>query len=228
MPPLHRHQLAYLSASGWQEVLSMPWDAEAAACLRHWAGQGLPLVVTVQPLPRRQAQAPVASVSLGLAAPLAWQRRRLALSATPSQIAWFDEFPTLAQALQPLPRSDQAALQALHGALHRLGVRARVYGSAGWQQLTGLRYLRDGSDLDLWLAVDDDLQADRVVALLQACRSTMRIDGELVFPHGGGVAWREWAAWRQGRCRSVLVKSLHGARVQRADQDLPAAWPLAA
>ena len=167
-------------------------------------------------------------MSLGLAAPRAWQRRRLALSAAPSQIAWFDEFPTLAQALCLAPHSDQPALQALQGALEQIGVRARVYGSAGWQRLTGLRYLREGSDLDLWLAVNDAVQADRAVGLLQACCTTVRLDGELVFPQGGAVAWREWAAWREGRCRSVLVKSLHGAVLQQADSDVTAAWRLAA
>ena len=44
MPPLHRHQLAHLSAAGWQEVLAMPWDADASACLQHWAAHALPLV----------------------------------------------------------------------------------------------------------------------------------------------------------------------------------------
>lgn len=226
MPPLHRHQLAYLSRAGWQEMLALTWDAEASACLQHWAAHGLPLVVTGQPGPRVEPQAPVA---LGLAAPLAWQRRRLALRATPAQVAWFAEFPTLAQALPQLPRGARPDLQTLQGALHRLGVRARTYGSTGWQHLTGLRYLHERSDLDLWFAVEDAAQADRVVALLQACRAPVRIDGELVFPHGGAVAWREWAAWREGRCRSVLVKRLHGAALgQAGDDDLPAAWPHAA
>lgn len=225
MPPLHRHQLAHLSAAGWQEVLAMPWDADASACLQHWAAHALPLVVTRQPAPRLQPQAPVA---LGLAAPLAWQRRRLALRAAPAQIAWFAEFPTLAQVLPQLTRSARPDWQALQAALHRLGVRARVYGSAGWQHLTGLRYVHDDSDLDLWFAVDDAAQADEVVGLLQACRTALRIDGELVFPHGGAVAWREWAAWRDGRCRSVLVKHLDGAAVERAGDGRPMAWPCAA
>jgi phosphoribosyl-dephospho-CoA transferase len=225
MPPLHRHQLAHLTSAGWREILAMSWDTQAEACLHHWVTHGLPLVVTCQPAPRADGQGPVA---LGLAAPLAWQRRRLALRASPAHIAWFTEFPTLAQALPQLARTERADLRTLQGALHRLGVRARVYGSTGWQCLTGLRYLHDHSDLDLWLAVDDAQQADRVVDLLRTCDVALRIDGELAFPHGGAVAWREWAAWREGRCRGVLVKRLHGAALERAGDDLPAAWPRAA
>jgi phosphoribosyl-dephospho-CoA transferase len=227
MPPLQRHQLAYLSAAGWQEILALPWDAEASACLAHWAANGLPLVVTCQPAPHLQPQ-PQGPVALGLAAPLMWQPRRLALRIAPAQIAWFAEFPTLAQALPQVVRSARPALQSLQAALQRLGVRARVYGSAGWQQLTGLPYVHERSDLDLWIAVDDAAQADQVVGLLQACRTAMRIDGELVFTHGGAVAWREWAAWREGRCRKVLVKRLHGAALEQPGDELPAALPRAA
>ncbi|EHR71523.1 malonate decarboxylase holo-(acyl-carrier-protein) synthase [Burkholderiales bacterium JOSHI_001] len=225
MPPLHRHQLAHLSAAGWQAILAMPWDDEASACLAHWAAHALPLVVSRQPAPRLQPQALVA---LGLAAPLAWQRRRLALRASPAQIAWFTEFPTLAQVMPQIARTDLPSLRKLQTALHRLGVRARVYGSAGWQHLTGLDYVHQRSDLDLWIAVDDDAQADQVATLLQACRARMRIDGELVFPHGGAVAWREWAAWREGRCQGLLVKHLHGAALAQRGDLLPAAWPRAA
>jgi phosphoribosyl-dephospho-CoA transferase len=237
MPPLHRHQLAHLSAAGWQALLAQAWDADALACLQHWATHALPLVVTCQPAARLQPWAPlvpvvpvapVAPVALGLAAPPAWPRRRLALQVLPAHIAWFDEFPTLAQALPLLARDSRAALKALQAALQGMEVRARVYGSAGWQQLTGLRYLHDHSDLDLWLGVADAQQADQVVGLLQACHTPMRMDGELLFPHGGAVAWREWAAWRAGRCRSMLVKRLHGAALEQAG-DLPAtAWPCAA
>jgi phosphoribosyl-dephospho-CoA transferase len=225
MPPLHRHQLAYLTAAGWRDILAQPWDADALGCLQHWAAHALPVVVTGQPGPCRAPQDPLV---LGLAAPLAWQRRRLMLRAAPAQIAWFSEFATLAQVLPQLARSDRPALQVLQGALHRLGVRARVYGGTGWQHLSGLPYLREGSDLDLWIAVDDAAQADRVAGLLQACRAAVRIDGELAFTHGGAVAWREWAAWREGRCRHVLVKRLHGATLQRPADGPPAAWLRAA
>lgn len=228
MPPLHRHQLAWLSPQGWRELLGRPWATEDLACLQHWADHGWPLVVTMQSCAQRQPADPVA---LGLPAPPGWPRRRLSLRVTPAQILWFDECPTLDQALRQLPRRARPPLRALHGALSAHGLRARVYGSLGWQQLTGQPYLRPGSDVDLWLAVDDAAHADIAAGLLQACPSRLRLDGELHFPNGDAVAWREWAAWRAGQCRGILVKRLHGAHLAHAvpgQMTGPEPWPQAA
>lgn len=222
MPPLRRHQLADLNTAGWREILDRDWDAASRACLQHWADYTLPLVVTRQapPSPERHEH-----IWLGLATPTCWGRRPLALQAAPAHVASLREFPALAQVLQELPRGAQAPLRQLDAALHAQGCRAHAYGSAGWQQLTRLAYLHDRSDLDLWLAIDNAEQADTVTGLLHQCASTMRLDGELMFPDGSAVAWREWAAWRAGRCRQVLVKRLHGATLEDATPTLSAAWP---
>jgi phosphoribosyl-dephospho-CoA transferase len=44
----------------------------------------------------------------------------------------------------------------------------------------------------------------------------VRLDGELVFPDGAAVAWREWHACRGGRTRRLLVKRLDGATLAEA------------
>lgn len=219
MPPLRRHQLAYLTAQGWQAALETERDAQALEGLRHWAAHGLPLVVTRQPLPL-QADRP--HVHLGLCAPAAWGRRLLSLRVPAAAIAWFSEFPLLADALQVLPRGARAALAPLADALQAHGQRAHAYGSVGWQQVSTQRYLHARSDLDLWLPVAHALEADAAAALLlRHAPARPRVDGELVFPDGGAVAWREWAAWRAGQSRALLVKRLHGAALEAA---LPAGW----
>jgi len=206
MTPLHRHQIAWLSRSGWQRLLADDWDGDAQDCLRHWAERGLPVVVT------RQAEDDGETVALGLCAPRRWQSRRFALRLPLSDVLYFDEFPRLDQAMAQLPASARAAARQLSARLQACGAQARVYGSHGWQQLTGLDHLREGSDLDLWIAVTDAEQADAVAAALNDFAApTLRLDGELVFEGDAATAWREWRCWRQGRAGSLLVKRLRGA-----------------
>lgn len=231
MPPLRRHQLARLRPEAWDEILAQPWDAQAHDCLRHWAARHLPLVVTRQDQARRRA----GHVALGLAAPLAWHRRRIALHVRRAAIAGFDEFPPASDLLRRLDGGGRDAFAArfpahfpahfaadstapLAALLARLDVhhvQPRVYGSHGWQLLTGERYVHAASDIDLWIAVDDAAAADAVAHCL-ACDviARPRLDGELVFPDGRAVAWREWAAWRNGRTRGLLVKRLDGVEIE--------------
>lgn len=214
---LHRHQLVYLSSGAWAGVLARAWDAQAREILARWQAHGLPLVVA------RQSSGHVAAglTALGLPAPALWQRRRIGLDVASCGLAGRREFPGLAEVLV-LAASDAALrsmCQLLQG-LGEAGLRAFVFGSHGWQQLTGLPYLRPGSDLDLWLPVGHADQADQAAALLRALPpQALRVDAEFVFPCGGAVAWREWDAWRAGRTRAVLVKSLFDVALH---QDL--AW----
>jgi len=202
MTRLHRHQLALLGDAAWERLLAGDWDEQAHACLTHWAARRLPLVVTRQ-------QGPAELVALGLPAPQRWGQRRIALAVPRAQIAWFDEFPE-ASALR--------RLRPLHRALKSRGITARIYGSRGWRLITGLAdYLHEGSDLDLWLTVADEAQADEAAALLAAAPAYRpRLDGELMFADGSAVAWREWQVWRAGAARQLLVKTLDGCLLRGA------------
>jgi phosphoribosyl-dephospho-CoA transferase len=211
-PPLHRHQLARLGAAGWERVLGHAWDAQARECLAHWASHGLPLVVTRQTSAVLQDD----SIAMGLPAPVRWGRRRLALQVPRADVAYFDEFPRLAQVIGRWAEGRRRIWQGLCEALDACDVVARVHGSHGWQHLTGLGHVHAQSDIDLWIGVHDDLQADRVAALLQAFPvERPRLDGELVLD-GDAVAWREWPAWRSGRAQAVLVKRLDGCVLRHA------------
>ncbi|KQW44929.1 MULTISPECIES: malonate decarboxylase holo-[acyl-carrier-protein] synthase [unclassified Roseateles] len=206
MTPLHRHQIAWLSSAGWARLLGGSWDETARHCLQHWAGHSLPVVVT------RQSMDDGDTIALGLCAPGRWQRRRLALRVPLAEVLYFDEFPRLDQVLGQLPASARPAARQLAERLQVDGVTARAYGSHGWEHFTGLDHLREGSDVDLWVAVEDAQQADAVTAVLAGfVAPTLRLDGELVFEGGAAVAWREWQAWRAGRAHTLLVKRLHGA-----------------
>ena len=211
MMPLHRHQLARLGDAGWRQVLDRDWDAQARACLAHWAAKRLPLVVT-----RQGVHAAAHAIALGLPAPARWGRRRLALSVARREVLYFDEFETADQALDLLPVSARPAWRNLCCSLKAMGANARVYGSYGWQMLSGLAYVRAGSDVDVWLSVSDADEADAVAACLQSFSDRdLRIDGELMFGDGAAVAWREWLAWRAGRAKALLVKRIDGSTLVR-------------
>ena len=206
MIALRRNRLVRLSDCGWIEVLSRPWDRIARECLMHWAAQRLPLVVTRQP--QGLIDHPIA---LGLPAPLRWDRRRIALEVSTLSLLALDDFPAAAEIVAQLPLAARLAWASLCDRLEAAGVTAQVYGSHGWQRLTGLRYLHPDSDLDLRLEVDDADAADTAAALLNSARiANLRMDGELAFADGRDIAWREWRQWRSGAADRVLVRRLDG------------------
>ena len=212
MVPLHRHQLARLSTSGWAAVLGRPWDEQARECLAHWASHQLPLVVTRQPADSAASE----RIGLGLPAPMRWGKRRLALQVAHAAVLGLDEFPRLADMHDLLPPPAQGAFHELLGRLDECHATARVFGSYGWQAISGLDHVHAASDLDLSVTVERPEHADAVVRALASFEAPWpRMDGELLFNDGSAVAWREWSEWRAGRARAVLVKRLDGVCLQR-------------
>lgn len=210
MKSIRRHQLAYLNQTGWARATGLAGSEAVSRCLRHWSSHGLPVVVTQQ---RCQGSLDDSRVSVGIAAPLVWDRLRLPLVVRRSDIAYFDEFPEAKRACKWMPREGRAQWQRLFQTLSAAGLRCRVFGGFGWQLLTDLVYLHPGSDVDLLVFVGGAEEADVAADLLfrhGQLSLTPRVDGELVFGNGSAVAWREWLSWRSGRTASILVKSAFG------------------
>lgn len=229
MTALRRHQLVWLEAAAWQRLLApsadiSPRDPQSIECLRHWASHELPLVVTQQPPGRRFRHADHA-VMLGLPGPLQWGRRRLVVEVRISDLARTGGFvgASAITPILPVPlRDDWCKFCA--GIARIAGAEPRVYGSYGWQQLTRLAYVHEGSDIDLLVAVGSAQQADRVASRLEeAPLGAPRIDGELAFPDGTAVAWREWSLWRSGSAAHILIKRIDGAALVDAGSWTPPA-----
>ena len=212
MTPLHRHQLACLSPVGWRHVCERDWDATARDCLGHWAEHRLPLVIARQTIGDDADD----TIAMGLAAPRRWGRRRISLRVPRNDILYFDEFPRADEMPAPSPAAARVAWNSLCAQLSACGVTARVYGSHGWRHVSGLDHVRNGSDIDLWIAVSDPQQADTVAAVLASFASgPLRLDGELVFAGDAAVAWCEWRRWRAGDAKALLVKTISGASLER-------------
>lgn len=236
MSPLRRHQLVWLDEFGWFRILARAHaaplrDTRTLACLEHWAEQRWPLVVTRQAAAIHPLDADAdgdagtdAPLALGLPAPACWGRRRIAVEASTRAIVQLGEFAAASELTPSLPEALRADWSRLCAGLAALGQPARVYGSHGWQHLTGLDYVHDASDIDLIVPVATPAQADRAVALLQhSALAAPRLDGELLFPDGASVAWREWAQLRHGQTDRVLVKRLASATLEDVAQ-----WQVAA
>jgi phosphoribosyl-dephospho-CoA transferase len=228
MKPLRRHQLVWLDEFAWFRVLAAastesPQAAEPQTlasrlqvleCLEHWAQQRWPLVVT-----RQAAQAlvdkPDDALALGLSAPARWGRLAIGVASTMGGVLRQGGFPVVSELGLQLPQAAQVGWSALCDGLDEMGVTARVYGSHGWQQLTGLDYVHPLSDIDVLLEVATPAQADQACALmLSANVSSLRIDGELAFAGGASVAWREWPMFRSGQADRILVKHLARTSLQ--------------
>lgn len=215
---LRRHRLVRLTAAGWAGVLAGDRTPMARAVIAHWARHDLPLVIA------RQRIEDTGHVALGLPAPTDWGRLRLALAVPAAELRDAHDFPAPAAITPLLAPEVRGAWAALAERLAARGATPQVYGSHGWQALTGLVYLREGSDLDLWLPMRDAAQADAVAAVLgDAAWRGPRLDGELGFPDGAAVAWREWPPWRAGQVDAVLVKRLDSVRLERDARWLPRA-----
>lgn len=206
MDSLTRNQLVWLDPVAWAQIEMRIWDVQAQAILMHWRAQRLPLVVC-----RQRLQTPPDQLCVGLPAPKQWSRRRLALTVRLDHLTKCEEFPVLSQVAQT--HQWGAAALELSAALTALGVQAHVYGSHGWQWLTGLAYPHEASDLDLSVAVNSLEVASQVVKQLASTAFDCRIDGEIVFPQGQAIAWRELQQLLQGQTSQVLVKDLHTIRL---------------
>jgi len=212
MDALQRNGLVWLTAPGWDRVLSGDWDAQALGILRHWALMALPLVVC-----RQRVENFPPTISLGLPAPSVWDRRKLALEVMPHEVGrvgWFPSFEQLEQ-FEQFEQFEQldpretfiAAINEVRSNAPGFEGSIEVYGSFGWEALTDMSYVRPGSDLDLRVLVPDHGMAAAVSRALNALQLPMRVDGELAFPDGSAIAWREYLQWTERKVDRMLVKS---------------------
>ncbi|MFC5460965.1 malonate decarboxylase holo-[acyl-carrier-protein] synthase [Massilia niabensis] len=214
-PELARHNLVWLSQAGWERAaaLAAPGarDAgDARAAIMRWGRARWPAVATRVP----PGLAP-GDVPLGLALPPSASdgaKPRIAFIAHMADIA--DTCPALplAQALPAVPEAWRGPLTALLDEAGNARLDVRVYGSVALQALTGQGYLTAASDIDLLLA-PRTLEAYRcALGLLARHALLLPLDGEIVFPQGWTVAWKE-LLHLPGATARVLAKSLRGAEL---------------
>lgn len=208
---LRRHDLLHVAPGAWKEALrSRPDTVAGIDVLEGWADAGWPVIVR-----RRDPADSEDLVPIAVPLPPSAGRTRVALEVPRAAVCGRHAPLSLERARAVAPRAWQASIDALLAAGVRHRSRASVFGSLLWQALTGLAYVRASSDLDAAWAVG---KGTDVVALVETLgvvdhECTPRIDGELIFPDGGGVSWRELAR----RPEAVVVKRLDRVESCRLD-----------
>lgn len=199
-----RHDLVWLTAQGWKEAAATVRPGDLAS-LALWERQDWPAVVR-----RRDVGQPAGSVSLGIALPPAAAdapKERIGLRVSAQHVARHAQALPLGEAMAAAPEAWRAGLAALDGA----GMALRAYGSLALQAITGLPYLTPRSDIDLLLAPRSRGELDAGIAALSRHAGALPLDGEILFPQGVAVAWKEWRDARDGM--RVLVKTMDAVRL---------------
>ena len=102
-------------------------------------------------------------------------------------------------------------LERLSGLAESLGIALGVYGSTAWEGLSGESYRRSDSDVDVICDVERRAALSHWLCAMQSAARAMEdhLDGEIRFPGGHAVAWRELARAGLANETRVLVKSSH-------------------
>lgn len=211
-----RHSLVWLTDAGWQAAaLSAATEAEYTV-IGQWRAHDWPAIVR-----RTEPGTPHGQHCLGIAAPPCQQsgrKVRVALRIAGAQIARVADSLPLSAAIDHAPAPWRADLAALAHAASASGLPLQVYGSLAMQAITGQAYLTAGSDIDLLAALRDDDSLRLTLDLLTHYATPLPLDGELLFPSGHAVSWKEWVRARQD-ARGIRVLAKHADAVCLMDMD---------
>jgi phosphoribosyl-dephospho-CoA transferase len=205
-----RHDLVWLSPEGWKAVVAQAPAADVEA-IELWRRKDWPAIVRRSDVGTAEsATATAGTVSLGIALQPNGEgiKRRIAMRAQLAHVTRRIPALPLRDALCAAPAAWLPALDALNSDLPGL----RVYGSLALQALTGLRYLTESSDIDLLASPLTTAELAAAIELLATHAAGLPLDGEIVFPDGGAVAWKEWRNATRDKAR-VLVKSIDAVRL---------------
>ena len=207
---LPRHEQVWLSAAGWAAARAQV-SAVHHAAIDQWQAADWPLIAR-----RHEADCPLDWTCLGLSLPpQGIDKIRAALRLPKHYIK--SHLPPLAIAALSMPlRADwRVALDALQLAVARQQLTVQVVGSAALQAITGLPYLQSGSDLDLLLQPTSLAQLDDGIDLLRQHADRLPLDGEVIFPNGDAVAWKEWCIADKSNARVLAKNVMRVALLQR-------------
>lgn len=211
---LPRHNLVWLSDAGWQSVLGQAAN-DVATSIEAWARAGHPAVVR-----RAEPDAGDGIVCAGIALPpdADGTKKRIPIRIPSAHVSMMAAPLQLEEVVAAMPSAWQPALARLCAEARRQHLGFRVYGSTALQGITGMRYVTPSSDIDLLLQPATHAELDAGLLLMAEHARILPLDGEVVFPDGSAVAWKEWmtAIAAPGNPR-VLVKDNRRVRLVKTE-----------
>jgi phosphoribosyl-dephospho-CoA transferase len=210
-PTWRRHDLLHVTPDVWASALAHCPSSADLPLVRTWAARGWPVIV------RRRAQGEDLDLApVGVPLPPAAGKRRVALLLPPDGVLRRSSPPLLRAVADGAGLGWQPTISSLLNLGERIGVDPSAFGSLLWQHQTGLTYLSPHSDLDILWPVPEDFDVLSLVYSVAEIQrdAPLRIDGEVVFPDGSAVNWRElWNEHRTGGRADVLTKSMESVRL---------------
>jgi phosphoribosyl-dephospho-CoA transferase len=209
--PWRRHDVLHVAPNVWAAALAFCPSLADLPLIRGWADRGWPVIV------RRYAEAEDPRlVPVGVPLPPRVGKHRVALVIRPHGVLQRSSPPMLRAAARVAEPGWQPTITSLLAVSARTGVEPSVFGSLLWEHLTGLAYLTPHSDLDLLWSVPADFDVLSLVSSIAAVQrdTSLRIDGEFIFPDGSAVNWRElWNALQAAERATVLAKTMERVRL---------------
>lgn len=214
-----RHELAWLTTEGWRIALAAALPQHRSS-LEQWQRNDWPAVV------RRDEPGadPARELCLGIALPPDANsvKLRIPLRVDLAHIARHAAALPLDAAGEALPSAWRSPYTTLQRQAE--GLDLRVYGSLSWQALTGLPCLTPASDIDLLFRPTSEAQLRAGLAMLAMAARALPLDGEIMFPDGRAVSWKEWLAAEAAQAR-VLVKDRQVVSLMRRETLLESLEP---
>ena len=207
-----RHDLLRVRPDVWRAVFAALPEPVKVEVLNSWAEHEYPFIIR-----RYLAGESHDSVPAGVPLPPYLGKQRIAISFAREEVADRVLPVPLKTAGHLAPPAWANTINALLDLGERHNAEPYVIGSLLWEQLTGLQYLTETSDLDLlWPSSTACRSFLQELAVIDR-RSPVRVDGEVTLESGGAVNWRELHSCLEGTGqRTVLVKSMTGIQVQSA------------
>lgn len=212
-----RHDLVWLSAMAWSEIRARQPE-NLSALLRTWQVSEWPLEVR-----RRDVDADEDRVCISITPPPSSQPlSKIASCVRQVHILEHQSALALSSVVETAPECWREQLRNLIRDALQQQIKFRVYGSLAWQYLTGQPYMSEQTAIEILFIPRTTEQLIAGMRLLTHHAKTMPLAGEMTFPSGHAVAWKEWTYFPSETTPSddirVLVKHVEQVRVmsQRA------------